>query len=112
VYEGFAPVFDSEVEVEIDKDTADHFQICLLRGVHSGHLKLVVKLLYTKDVEQTLCLMKSELAKQGKVQNIAAALLQKPDIGDNTQAIAYIVSIEMVFGSGSEESILIKLSSV
>jgi hypothetical protein len=68
--------------------------------------------MYAKDVEQTLCLVKSELANQGKVQNISAALLQKPEIGDNTQAIAYIVSMEMVFGSGSEESIIIKLSSI
>jgi hypothetical protein len=68
--------------------------------------------MYAKDVEQTLCLVRSELANQGKVQNISAALLQKPEIGDTTQAIAYIISMEMVFGSRNEESIVIKLSSI
>lgn len=68
--------------MEIDNDTADHFELTLQRGVHSGHLKLIVKLMYAKDVEQTLCLIRSELANQGKVQNISAALLQKPKIGD------------------------------
>jgi hypothetical protein len=60
-------VFESEVCLELTKDSADHFMITLQRGQHSGHLKLIVKLMYAADVEQTLCLVKSDLEDQGKV---------------------------------------------
>jgi hypothetical protein len=69
--------------------------------MHSGHLKLTVKLLHSApDCEITLCLMKQlsrelgVLTDDSKSQNMAASLLQKPDMGDHNQALAYIVSIE------------------
>lgn len=43
--------------------------------MHSGHLKLVVKLMYSNDVEQTLCLMKSDLQGESKSQNLASTLI-------------------------------------
>jgi len=43
---------------------------------------------------------------------LAAAILQKPDIGDKEQALAYIVSMEKLFGSVSEESLIVKVTSV
>lgn len=90
LYEGFEDVFASEIALDLGKQQADHFALTLQRGVHSGHLKLVIKLLYSSDVEQTLCLMKSHdreghhtQSAEAQSQQLATALIQKPDMGEH-----------------------------
>lgn len=54
----------------------------------------------------------SLIGDDSKCQNLACALIQKPDLGDKNQAIAYIISMEKIFGSTDEENVLVKISSL
>lgn len=118
LYEGFTEVFNTEVALDLEKGQADHFDLSLQKGMHSGHLKLHVALRFSKDITATLCLMQAPhdpstiLSTQLKSQNLACALIQKPDENDSLQALAYIVSIEKVFSLDNEENVIVKISSL
>jgi hypothetical protein len=38
--------------------------------------------------------------------------MQKPDSGDYGQALAYIVTMEKIFGAPTEENVIVKISSI
>jgi hypothetical protein len=66
LYEGFQDVFSTEVSLDLKEQQADHFEVVLQRGMHSGHLKLKVKLLHcAQECEITLCIMKTVSKEPG-----------------------------------------------
>ena len=66
-------------------------------------------------MNQVLCLFRSELSEQGKVHNIAAALMQMPEglpENDPKRSLSYAVSLEKIFDSGIYENLCIKICAL